>query len=192
MCSFWRNCSRLLAVVLCHMLVAQAVQQGLVIRVIDGEGARNVVEQIAARPITVRVENTAGVPIEGARVVFTSPQNGPSGDFNNGLRTLEVITDNMGRASADNYHPNPFTGSYNINVVAEFQNQTQTRQIRQENVAAGKSRKKLFAILAVGGAAAAAILASSLKKSSPPPVTPTTPPTITLGGTSVGAPPSTP
>jgi len=192
MCTFWRNCSRLLAVVLCHLLLAQAVlgQQGqaLNIRILEGGGAKNVVQQIAARPITVQVENSQGRPVVGARVIFTSPQNGPSGEFSNDLRTLELITDSRGRASADHYHPNASVGSYNINVSAQFQDQMAMIQIPQQNVGQGKSHKKLIAILAIGGAAAAAIVASSLKNNSGGTSTSTTPPTITLGGNTVGAP----
>src|SRR5438132_13714454 len=106
MCTFWRNCSRLLAVVLCHLLVAQAVlgqqgQQAMHIRIIEGGGAKNVVQQIAARPITVRVEDSAGLPVAGANVVFTSPQTGPSGEFSNDLRTLELTADSKGNAYAE-------------------------------------------------------------------------------------------
>jgi hypothetical protein len=193
MCTFWRNCSRLLAVVLCHLLLAQAIlaqpgQQALNIRVIEGGAARNVVQQIAARPITVQVENSQGRPVVGARVIFTSPQLGPSGEFSNDLRTLELSTDSSGRASADHYHPNATTGSYFIDVTAEFQDQKAMIRVPQENVVQGKSHGKLIAILAIGGAAVAAIVASSLKKNSGGTTTPTTPPTITLGGNTVGAP----
>jgi hypothetical protein len=189
---FWRNCSRLLAVVLCHALVTQAVlgQQPLQIRVLQGEGAKNVVQQIAARPITVRVEDSQGRPVAGARVTFTSPQVGPSGEFSNDLRTLETTTDSRGTASVDRYHPDGNVGSYFIDVVAEFQGVMARKQIRQENVGQGKSHGKLIAILAVAGAAVAAIVAATLNKNNggtntPPAGTPT----ITLGGTStVGAP----
>lgn len=188
---FWRNCSRLLAVVLCHALVTQAVlgQQPLQIRVLQGDGAKNIVQQIAARPITVRVEDSQGRPVVGARVVFTSPQVGPSGEFSNDLRTLEMTTDSRGTASADHYHPDGSVGPYVINVVAEFQNQTARAQIKQENVAQGKGHGKLIAILAIGGAAVAAIVAASLNKNGGGTTPSTGGPTITLGGTStVGAP----
>ncbi len=185
----WRDCSGLLAVVLCHILVVQAVvgQQSLNIVVLQGEGAHNVVQQIAARPITVRIEDSGGRPVVGARVTFSSPQLGPSGDFSNDLRTLELISDGQGQAVADHYHPNAIAGAYVIEVVAEYQGQMARRQIKQENGAQSKSHGKMFAVLAVVGAAGAAIAVSSLKKksSTAPPVTG---PTITLGGTAVGAP----
>jgi hypothetical protein len=188
---FWRSCSRLLAVVLCHALMTQAVlgqQSSLRVRIVQGSGAKNVVQQIAARPLVVRVEDANGAPVADARVVFTSPQVGPSGEFSNNLRTFEAITDSRGQASADSYHPNDITGAYFIRVTAQFQNRTAMEDIRQENVGQSKGRGKLIAIIAVAGAAAAAILASSLKKDSSPTTPPTTPPTITLGGTAVGAP----
>jgi hypothetical protein len=163
-------------------------QQTLRIVPVEGSGARNVVQQITARPITVRVEDARGMPVADARVIFSSPASGPSGEFNNAARTLEVTTNSRGLASANNYHPNAIAGSYNIDVRAEYQGQTARIQIPQENVTQGKSRRKLIAILAIAGGAAGAILASSLKKKSSGPTTPTTPPTITLGDGSVGAP----
>jgi hypothetical protein len=187
---FWRNCSRLLAVVLCHLIAVQPIlsQQGLRIVIVEGDAAKNVVEQIT-RPITVSVHDSAGRPVAGALVTFTSPQTGPSGEFSNDLRTLVVETDSRGIASTGRYHPNAITGSYNIDVKAEFQNQMATAQIPQENLAKGKGRGKLIAILVIAGAAVAAVAVSSLKKSSTPPTT--TPPIITPGTPTVGA-PSTP
>src|SRR6185369_9312034 len=72
---------RLLVVVLSQLLVLQPVfaqqppgPRALKIVVVDGAGSRNVVLQIAARPMTVRVEDAANRPVAGAEVVFTAPQ----------------------------------------------------------------------------------------------------------------------
>jgi hypothetical protein len=183
------NLSRLLVLALCHLVAVQPIlgQQGLRIEVVEGSGAKNTVQQIAARPISVRVEDAGGRPVIDAAVTFTSPQQGPSGEFSNDLRTLSVTTDSRGIATADRYHPNALTGTYNIEIKAEFGGQTATAIVPQQNVSKGKGHGKLIAILVVIVAAGGAIAASSLKKKGSS--SSTTGPTITLGGTStVGAP----
>jgi hypothetical protein len=192
MCGFWTICSRFLVVVLCLLVAVQPVlaQQGLRIELVEGGSDRNVVQQIAARPLTVRVVDAAGRPLPDVPVTFASPQTGPSGEFTNGERTLIVTTDSRGIASAERYHPNASVGTYNIEVKAEFQNQMASLLIPQQNVNKGKGRGKLFAIIAIAGAAAAAIAVSSLKKNGGGSGSTTTPPTITPGGSTVGGPPT--
>jgi hypothetical protein len=187
------GCFRLLAFILCFLLAVpfSLAQQSLRIVVVEGSDARNVMQQIAPRPLTVRVEDSAGRPVAGAAVIFTSPQTGASGEFANNARTLEVTTNAGGVASAVNYHPNAIAGAYDIEVRAQFQNQTASARIPQENIAQRKSRGRLLAILLVAGAVAAAVIGSSLKKENAPapvPVTPDNTPSITLGGGAVGAP----
>jgi hypothetical protein len=189
MCGIRRDCSRFLVVVLCLLLSVQSMlaQQGLRIELVEGGRAKNVVQQIAARPITVRVVDAAGNPVADAPVTFTSPQTGPSGEFSNDQRTLVLTTDSRGIAAAERYHPNATTGTYNIEAKVEFRNQMASLLIPQENIAKGKGHGKLIAILAVAGAAGAAVAASSLKKNGSS--SSTTPPTITPGGSTVGSPP---
>jgi hypothetical protein len=184
---FWKNCSRLLALALCHLIAVQPIlsQQNIRIVVVEGRGARHVVQQTAA-PITVRVEDLSGRALVGATVTFVSPQGGPSGEFGNDQRTIVATTDSGGVASTGSYHPNDIAGAYNIAVRAELQNQVATIQIPQENISRGKGHGKLIAILVIAGAAVAAVVASSLKKDGPQ--QPTTPPTITPGTSTVGAP----
>jgi len=179
---------RMLVIFLCHLLAFQnafsqqaSVQRSLSIVVIEGTGARNVVRQIPARPLTVRVQD-AGKPLQGATVTFMSPQTGPSGEFANDSRTFRVITDENGIASAAGFHPNGSEGPYLIQVRAEFQGATANESIAQVNVGQKKGRKKLFAVLGLVVAAGAAIAFRS--GGSTPPSTPT----ITFGGGVVGAP----
>src|SRR5690349_12169905 len=108
-----RNYSRIVAVALCLLVTVQPIlaQQGLKIVLIEGARARNVVLQIAARPITIRVEDASGRPLADVPVTFTSPQQGPSGEFSNNLRTLSITTDSRGIAAAEQYHPNAITGT---------------------------------------------------------------------------------
>jgi hypothetical protein len=182
---------RLLIFILCFLLAAPfaPAQQSLRIVVVEGSNARNVMQQIVPGPLTIRVEDATGGPVAGATVVFTSPQTGASGEFANNARTLEMTTNAGGVASAINYHPNAIDGSYDIEVRAQFQNQTASTRIRQKNIAQRKGRGRLIAVLLVVGAVAGAVLASTLKgKDEPPSLTPDPTPSNTLGGGAVGAP----
>jgi hypothetical protein len=174
---------------LCQTLVLQSVlaqpasaQARLRIIVLSGEGARNVAQQIPPRAMSVRVLDANNRPVEGATVTFTAPGGGPSGDFANDTRSVRVVTNADGFASAGPYHPNETKGSYPISVLAEFQGAMATAAISQMNIAEGQGHKKMIAIIAiVGGAAAAAAVAAHGSSSS-------SSPTITFGGTAVGAP----
>src|SRR5215468_1060 len=85
---------RLPLAVLCELLVlyaglappsiAQATAQPkLRIVVVEGEGATNVAQQIAAKQLIVRVLDGNNRPVEGAAVTFNAPASGSSGDFMN-------------------------------------------------------------------------------------------------------------
>src|SRR5215469_11685790 len=92
---------RLPLVVLCELLVlyaalpqpsmAQATAQPkLRIMVVEGEGAKNVAQQIAAKQLIVRVLDANNRPVEGAAVTFLAPANGPSGDFTNDSKSIRI------------------------------------------------------------------------------------------------------
>jgi hypothetical protein len=185
---------RLVALLLCQLLVLEPVlaevpnfQNAIRVVVVEGNGARNVVQQIPARPLTVRVEDTSGTPISGATVVFTAPEGGPSGEFPSGSNTLTIITNDNGLAIAGGYHPNGFAGSYQIQVRAEARGQTATTAISQSNVTQQGGRGKWLTILTIAGAAVGAGIAVHSFRNNRSTPTETTP-TISLGGTSVGAP----
>jgi len=157
-------------------------QQGLRIVVVEGNNARNVVQQIAARPVAVRIENAGGRPVSGATVTFTAPSAGPSGDFANDSPSLTVFTGDDGIAAARGFHPNALTGGYQIQVRAEYQGQTTSVSIAQTNITQGKGHGKTFLIVGIAAAAAAAIVVRERNSSS------NSTPTITFGGAAVGAP----
>lgn len=178
---------RLLIAIVCQLLILQwvlvqpvAAQQPLRVVVLEGEGNKNVTQQISPRPLVVRVEANNG-SVEGAVVTFTAPSSGPSGDFSNDSRTIRVTSGPDGTASPGLYHPDAIQGRYSIQVRADYQGAMATASIAQTNVGQG-GHKKLIAILAIGGAAAAAAVIARNKN------TPTSPATITFGGSAVGAP----
>src|SRR5579859_3377872 len=78
--------------------------------VVEGDGAINNIRQRTAREPIVQVEDENHKPIAGAAVVFLLPDQGASGVFANGARTLTVTTDAQGRAVAHGFHPNGVSG----------------------------------------------------------------------------------
>lgn len=184
---------RLTFAVLCQMLVLHAAlappsmaQAKLRIVVTQGEGVRNVAQQIPAKPLMVRVLDANNRPVEGAAVTFIAPEGGPSGEFSNDSKSIRVPTDSNGVATAGPYHPNGFQGGYMIQVRAEFQGASATAAIQQANIVQGGSHKKVIAIIAIAGAAAGAAVAAHSRSSSS--TSTSSAPTITFGGTAIGAP----
>ena len=168
-----------------HSFVAQqlSAQAGLRIFIVQGDNARNLIQQIPPEPLVVRVEEDRR-PVAGATVTFTAPTVGASGQFANGSNSISVNTDRDGLATVEGFHPNAIAGSYQIGVRATLQGQATLANIRQVNIESSKGHGKLITILAIAGAAAgAALIARSGRDSGS-----ATTPTITLGDAAVGAP----
>lgn len=161
--------------------------------IVDGEGAINNIRQRTAREPIVQVEDENHKPVAGAVVVFLLPDQGASGVFANGSRTLTATTDSTGRAVARGFHPNKVQGKLQMRVTASLHGKTANATINQTNAsvavagaAAGGISAKLIAILAIaGGAAAAGAIAATRGSSSPAAAPPTT---ITPGTGAVGPP----
>jgi hypothetical protein len=181
---------RSLLVVFCQLVLFHSVimaQQvstpsGWKVVVMQGEAARNVVRQLTAKPLAVRIQDVSNRPVAGALVMFTAPEEGPSGDFANDARSISITTGPDGVAEAGVFHPNGTTGPYQIQVRAQAQGQTATAFISQTNVEQKTGHGRMFAVLAIAGGAGAAILAARAKNSG------ASAPTISFGGATVGAP----
>jgi hypothetical protein len=186
-------------------LIAQqsADQFGLRIVIAEGDAVSIPVGQISPRPPVVIVEDRGNRPIANAIVEFTTPATGPSGVFENGARSITVRTDANGRAVGLGFRSNATPGAYQIQVRAQFLNETATGAVGYTNIAASRGSGRLIAILAaVGAGAVGAVVAGSRgggggggggnggggNPPGPNPGDTGTPPTITFGGASVGAP----
>ena len=148
-------------------LEAQAPPESLQITIIDGEDAMNNIRQRTAREPIVQVEDENHKPVAGAAVVFLLPNEGASGTFTGGVRTLSTVTDSKGQAIARGFHPNHAAGKYQIRVQASYQGKTTQTTINQTNVAGGSSAAsssgmtKWVAILVAGAVGATAIAVST-------------------------------
>jgi len=163
---------------------SQQAVTGLSITIVEGEGAINNVRQRVNREPIVQVEDNNRKPVAGAVVVFLLPDQGASGTFTDGSRTLMTVTDNQGRAAARGIRPNGQSGPMVIRVTASFQGLTASSVITQTNAAAasaasaaGLSTAAKWAIILgiAGGAAAAGIVVathggSSPSSTAPPPI----------------------
>jgi len=153
----------------------------LKIAVAKGEGGSNNIKKgIAVEPLVV-VADEKDRPVSGVMVMFTLPDNGPSGIFANGAKNLIAYSDGEGRALARGLRPNHIPGKFQIAVDASFHGLAARALITQTNAMpteTGVSSKLIIILAIAGGAAAAGVLAaSSGGSSSPAPVTP--PPTST-------------
>jgi len=184
------------SVLFLESMAAPAAQVGkLNIVVVEGEGAINNIRQRTAREPIVQVEDENRRPVAGAAVVFALPQNGASGVFPNGSRTLTTMTDNQGRAVARGLRPNSVQGKMEIRVTASHEGRTASASINQTNVlgaaaagaAAGIGLKWIAIIGAVAGAAVAGGVVAATRGNGG--TTPTRPPTTISPGTgTVGGP----
>ena len=90
----------------------------LQIQVTGGEGEVHAPGSRSARPLTVEVTDEMGRPVPGTAVSFHLPEDGPSGQFANGLRTEVVTADERGRASARGLRCNSVAGRFQIRIFA--------------------------------------------------------------------------
>jgi hypothetical protein len=156
--------------------------------IVEGSNASNVIQQIPPRPLIIRVEDAANRPLPDVQVQFTTPATGSSGEFADGARNFAVLTDEAGLATVRGFHPNELTGSYQIQVRAQYQGQVATAAIPQRNIAPRRGgRGRLLTILGIAGGAVAAVVVT--RKSDDGDGSGVSIPTITLGGGVVGAPP---
>ena len=102
--------------------------------VVEGEGATNNVRQRVAREPVVRVEDENHKPIAGAAVVFTLPTEGATGEFANGAKSLTIMTDSQGRATAQGLRLNQVAGKIPIHVNASYRGLTARTSITQFSV----------------------------------------------------------
>ena len=140
----------------CQLALAEQMPAGFTIAVIQGNEAVNYTNQEPAQVPMVRVMDSSGRPLAGARVSFQVPDSGPSATFK-GARTYTAVTRRGGIAKAEGFTANDDPGPFTMTVVAEYDGQTAQQQVAQNNVASpAKSHHRALALkIAIGCAAAA-------------------------------------
>jgi hypothetical protein len=163
---------------------AQNLPTELNIVVVQGEGAINKVRQHVTQEPIVQIEDENHNPLSGAAVVFTLPTEGATGEFGNGSKTLTVLTDSRGQATAKGLRVNQFPGKLPIHINVSYRGLTARTNITQFDegppvATNGGGHGKLIAILAIVGAGAAGGAFFALRKN-----------TNNTGSSSVNPPPA--
>ncbi len=162
-------------------------QDKLRIVVVEGQGAVHGLGQRASKTPVVRIEDEKGRPVQGASVLFTLPDSGPSGTLLGRMRMLTVTTGRDGRAEAQGLRANNIEGQYQIQVRATYQGLTATAAITQINSKEirrswFRSGKAMVILAAAGGGVAVALVAGRNKDKNASSIT------ITAGTPKVGGP----
>jgi hypothetical protein len=100
--------------------MAQDVPARIDIIVVAGEGVTSAIRQRVTQEPAVRIEDDDHRPVAGVPVVFALPVSGTSGEFTNGSKTLAVLTDKDGLATAHGLKTNEMPGKLQIYVTASF------------------------------------------------------------------------
>lgn len=199
-------CHRTLALALCGLMfeacpklhASMPESGGIVITILEGEGALNDIRQRTAREPIVQVEDENHRPIADAAVVFLLPGSGPGGSFSNGELKLSTVTDSNGKAVAKGFQPNNVAGEFQIQVVVTVSGRIAKATIHQQNAKSPNSgdnnhssspAKPIHAvpvkwILILGGAAAGGAAAAIIATSG------SNPTVISAGPPTVGPPPA--
>jgi hypothetical protein len=165
-----------------HTLQAQTPEPAkLNIVILEGEGAINNIRQRVARESIVQVEDENHRPVGGAIVTFFLPDQGASGVFTNGSRSLTITTDQSGKAVA-RFRPNQIHGNMQMRVNASYKSLTANSVINQSSVvgaaaAGGLISGKVLALIIAGaaGAATAGAIIATRGNGAPTMITPGTP-----------------
>src|ERR1700689_2317059 len=162
---------------------AQTLPTRINIVVVAGEGATSPVRQRVTQDPAVKIEDDDQQPVAGVTVVFALPVSGTSGEFVNGSKTLAVVTDKAGLATAHGLKTNEIPGTLQIYVNASLSGLRARALINQivEGVPGVQSQaqhtkssgtwKWVLLGIAVAGGAAAGIYFGTHSSSSNPPVT---------------------
>jgi hypothetical protein len=138
---------------------------GIVVEVVEGEGALNSIAARRAREPVVRVQDREGRPVPGAVVNFILPAQGPGGAFAGGELSFTAVAGEDGKVAGRGLRPNRTAGPFQIRVTASAAGETAVASINQTNVAppagaAGNSRRYMWLAL-IGGAAVGGTVAAT-------------------------------
>jgi hypothetical protein len=163
---------------------AQTLPTRINIVVVAGDGATTPVRRRVTEDPAVRIEDDDQQPVAGVTVVFALPVSGTSGEFVNGAKSLAVVTDKAGLATAHGLKTNEIPGTLQIYVNASLSGLRARALINQtvegvpgapvqapHSAKSGGTWKWVLLGIAAAGGAAAGIYFGTRSSSSNPPVT---------------------
>jgi len=162
----------------------------LAVVVLEGNNAINSIPLLRSNAPIVEIRDENDFPVEGAVVVFTMPEQGPSGTFAGGQKVFSTRSDSHGQAAAPLFTP-VAAGKFEIKVTATAGSRKGAIVIGQTNSTGEYSgppiarkplyKKRLPWVLAGAGVAAAVIAVVLInRKSSSHSATTATQNTITI------------
>jgi hypothetical protein len=108
-------------------------EPGLHIQILEGDRGVNIIKRKTAVAPVVEVRDRNNLPVAGAVVTFTAPNDGPSIVFLNGSRSITVVSEADGRATTVGLKPLN-EGSFQISVSATSDSQTAAASFQMTNV----------------------------------------------------------
>ena len=152
-------------------------QSSLQIVILEGDGVINVISrnQVRTRRITLRVDDDAGTPVNGATVSFRMPAANEPGGTIGGQTAASVVTGVAGLARIT-FQPNQLAGTFDVEIIVGSQGRSASTFVTQTNLqyaAHSIGHDKLWRFLGFGAAAltVAVLLANPSRSTpSPPPV----------------------
>ncbi len=165
------------------------------VAVLSGAEVTHASQSPVVAPISIRVADPSGQPIQGAVAIFNFPESGPSAAFSDGTNVKALLTDSEGKAAVD-IRSNSLPGSFDPTITINWHGQSTLVRLHHINAPTlvgptlsrpTKSNRKWYYIAAAGAAGAAAVLFAV--KGKPAGTGPTTPGggiVITPGSGSVG------
>jgi hypothetical protein len=179
-----------------------APTKGFTVAILQGDGLVNPLPRPPASHLSIRVNDTRGIPIRNAVAVFELPAEGASASFPDGSMVKVILTNYKGEAMVD-IKSNEVPGKYQPTIMVNYLGQSSIVRLNQENTflfredAAAPGRRSIRkarffskkTLLIIGAAAVAGIATILATHRGHTPITP--PPssgiTITPGTGTVGA-----
>ena len=121
----------------------QRQTKGLSVAVVQGDAVTYSLPNPRPAPITIRVTDAAGKPVQNAVAVFELPEFGPSGTLPDGGQVKVVLTDSRGTASVD-LRSNGVPGSFEPKITVNYLGQTNVLTLKQENAFAPNVRLRVY------------------------------------------------
>ena len=106
--------------------------KGFTVAILQGDGLVNPLPRPPASHLSIRVNDTKGLPISNAVAVFELPAEGASASFPDGSMVKVVLTNDNGEAVVD-IKSNEVPGKYQPTIMVNYLGQSSLIRLNQEN-----------------------------------------------------------
>src|ERR1039457_5790757 len=120
------------AVLLGQTEITPTPTKGFTVAILQGDGLVNPLPRPPAAHLSIRVNETGGVPIRNAVAVFELPAEGASASFPDGSLVKVILTNDKGEAMVD-IKSNEVPGKYQPTIMVNYLGQSSIVRLNQEN-----------------------------------------------------------